>query len=152
MAATTTSEKFVANNQQTMYNHVPATTAATDVAWVDMRDYDGITVMAMASTLSGNGVTAFTINANAESDGGGTDAVVVEHGVASAPVAEGDQLVLECTAEQIREVEILATTGQLRYVTAILTMGNNSSDEAAVTYTRWGPKHPQTGLTSDTVA
>ena len=151
MASAVTSNKMNTITKVDMFNHDPDTTAATDVGWVDMRDYGGIRVIAMASSLTGNGVEAFTINANSDSAGGGTDAVVLAHAVSSAPDAEGDWLVLEVTAAQIREVEVFATHGQLRYVTAILTM-ENQADENAVVYERFNSRFPQDGLTADTVA
>ncbi len=119
MASVQSVEKFFANNKVTSYQ-VGAIDSATDIAWVDMADYEGIAVIATAAALTGVGITAFSLIANSDSAGGGTDATVVSHGVAVAPDAVGDMLVLECTAEQIREVETSAT-GQLRYLSAKAT-------------------------------
>lgn len=152
MVATANVNKFNANNLVTMYDHDPAnSTVATDVAWVDMKDFEGIMIAVFASTLSGNGITVFQIIGNSQSNGSGTDsASIISHGVSSPPVAVGDWLTLECSAEMIRELET-NSTGQLRYVTALLT-ANNSADEAVVVYTRYGAKFPRDGLTVDVVA
>lgn len=152
MVATANVNKFNANNLVTMYDHDPAnSTVATDVAWVDMRDFEGIVINVFASTLSGNGITVFQIIGNSQSNGGGSDsASIISHAVGSPPVAVGDWLTLECSAEMIRELET-GLTGELRYVTALLT-ANNSADEAVVVYTRYGAKFPRDGLTADVVA
>ncbi len=151
MAATGAADKLFANNKITMREIDPATgTNATDVEWVDMRDYDNFGVLTMASALTGNGVTAFSILANSESDGSGTDATVVSHSVGSAPDAVDDYLVLECTAAQVRQVET-SGTGQLRYVSASLTFAN-AGDENVVTYVLSGAKRAADGLTADSVA
>lgn len=152
MVATANVNKFNANNLVTMYDHDPAnSTVATDVAWVDMRDFEGIMINVFASDLTGNGITVFQIIGNAQSDGGGTDSdPIISHAVSSAPDAVGDWLTLECSAEMIRELKT-SSTGRLRYVTAKLT-ADNTADEAVVVYTRYGAKFPRDGLTADTVA
>ena len=150
MASTSESDKFGSNNKVTMYDHDPGDTAANDVGWVDMNGYGGFVAIIFCSALGGNGATAFTINANSSSTGAGTDAEVKSHAVSSAPDAVGDWLILECTAEEIRSVET-AATGQLRYVTAIITNHHND-DEEVVTYIRTDPRFAKDGLTVDTVA
>jgi len=144
--ATTATEKIGSTQAVTMYDHDPDGTAATDVGWVDLRDYESFMVLAFASTLTGAGATAFMILANSESDGSGTDVEIKAHAVGSAPNAVGDYLVLECTAEEIADAGT-----SLRYVSASLTMAN-SADENVVVYIRANSRHPRTGLTSDTVS
>lgn len=151
MASAVSTSSFVDNHKVTVYDHDPAdSTVATDVAWVDMADYGEFTVIAFASALTGNGVTAFKILANSQSDGGGTDAEIKVHAVGSAPDAVGDYLVLSCTAEEIRQAESSAT-GRLRYVSANLDC-DNTADENVVVYIRSKPRFPQRGLTADVVA
>jgi hypothetical protein len=150
MAVATDNNHLRSNLAVTMYDHDPDGTSATDVAWVDMRDYDSIMVIAMASALTGNGATAFTLLANNASDGSGTDVEIKAHAVGSAPDAVGDYLVLECSAEEIRGAETTATE-QLRYVSANLTM-NNAADENVVTYIRGRAKFAADNLTADSVA
>jgi hypothetical protein len=149
MASAQSAEKFFANNKVTCYLSGDATTIK-DIAWVDMQDYAGIAVQAQAAALTGLGVTVFKIIANSEADGSGTDAIVVAHAVGSAPDAANDALYLECTAEQIREVET-SSTGQLRYVSAQIDAAN-ASDQIAVTYIRHGARFAESGLTADSVA
>lgn len=123
--------------------------SAKDMGWVDMRDYDAILITVHAAALTGNGVTAFKILANSESDGSGTDAEIKAHAVGSAPDADGDYLVLEASAEEIREAET-AANAQLRYVSANITAANGS-DNIAVTYVRRA-KRATRDLTADSVA
>ena len=134
-----------------MIAHQPGDTAANDVGIRDMKDYGEFSVLVMATALTGVGVNAFTIKANSQSNFGGTDATVATHAVGSAPDAEGDYLVLSVTAEMIKAVEVFATHGRLRYVTAILTHANNS-DESAVTYIRSKPFIAKRALTADAVS
>lgn len=151
MASVQSSEKLRSILNCTMYNHDPAdATTATDIAWVDMRDYGRILIGVMANALTGNGVTAFKILANSASDGSGTDAEVKVHALGSAPDAAGDYLWLECTAEEIRSVET-SSTGELRYVSANIDC-HNGADTATVVYIRAEPRFPQTGLTADYVS
>lgn len=150
MGSPQASDKLFSNVKVEMFDHDPDTTDATDVEWVDMRDYENFAVLVMASALTGIGVTAFTILANSESDGSGTDVTIKTHAVGSAPDAVGDYLVLECTAEEIAQEG--ADAGEdLRYVSANLTM-DNAADENVVTYVRGGAKRAHDALTADTVA
>jgi len=146
MASLQGSGSFIHRNKILMFDHDTGDTSANDVSWEDMRDYDELTVTAFASTLTGNGVTAFTILANSESDGSGTDVEIKAHAVGSAPDAVGDWLVLSCTSE-----ELAGLGTNLRYVSASLTMANNA-DENVVTYVFSHSRFPQANLTADTVA
>lgn len=151
MASVQSAEKFFANNKVTMYLSGDATSGAgKDIEWVDMQDYEGIAIIAQAAALTGTGVTAFSILANSDSAGGGTDATVVTHALGTAPDAAGDYVVLECTAEQIRAVET-SSTGALRYVTAKIDT-NNASDQISVVYIRYAAKHAASGLTADVIS
>ena len=151
MASPQASDKMAANLKVNHYDHDPAnSTVATDVGWVDMRDFENIMMTTFASALTGVGVTVFQIVANSESNGSGTDAIIKAHAVGSAPDAVGDWLVLECTAKELAQ-ESTSTTGELRYVSAKLTCAN-TADEQVVTYIRGGAKRPADGLTVDTVA
>ena len=151
MASAQASDKFLCNNMCYMYDHDPAnSTVATDIAWVDMSGYGEFTVMAMSSALTGVGITAFTIVANTGAAGGGTDREIKAHGVASAPDAVGDFLVLSCTAEEIAQAG-KTNSENLRYVTAILTCAN-TADENVVVYIRSKPTFASDGLTADYVS
>ena len=146
MASLQGSGSFIHRNKILMFDHDAGDTSANDVSWQDMRDYDELTVTIFASSLGGNGATAFTILANSESDGSGSDVEIKAHAVGSAPDAVGDWLVLSCTAE-----ELAGLGTDLRYVSASLTL-QNSGDENVVTYLFSHPKFPQANLTADTVA
>lgn len=151
MASAQDSQKLASRMKVTMYDHDPAdSTVATDVAWVDMRDYTHFMAITFASALTGNGVIAFKILANSQADGSGTDAEIKVHAVGSAPDAVGDYLVLECSAEEIAAAST-STTGQLRYVSANLDC-HNAADESVVVYIRSGARFANEDLTADTVA
>ena len=145
------SQHFLSRNKVNMYDHDPAdSTVATDVAWVDMRDYTNFVAIAFASALTGTGVIEFLIIGNSESDGSGTDAIIKTHALGSAPDAVGDYVMLECTAEEIAAAST-SSTGQLRYVSAKLDC-DNAADENVVVYIRSGARFPTKDLSSDTVA
>jgi len=152
MASPQASDKLFSNMKVTMYDHDPAnSTVATDIGWVDMRDYSRFAVITFASALTGVGVTVFTIIANNDSAGGGTDVAIKAHGVASAPDAVGDYLVLECTAEEIAQEAADAGIVGVRYVSAKLTCAD-TADEQVVVYIQSGARFPQDALTADVVA
>lgn len=145
------SQHFLSRNKITCYDHDPAdSTVATDVAWVDMRDYEGIVISVFCSALTGTGPVAFKILGNSSSTGSGTDAVIKTHALGTAADAVGDYIFLECTAEEIAAAST-STTGQLRYVSANVAM-NNAADEAVVTYIRYGARFATEDLTADTIA
>lgn len=158
MASNYTANKLRSNMAVEMYDHDPGGTSAlvvtpdggTTKRYADMRGYENFMAVCMASALTGAGVTAFTLVANTDSDGSGTDRTIVSHAVGSAPDAVGDFLVLECTAEQIAAVGG-TNSEDLRYVAAKLTC-DNSADENVVTYIRCGARHSKSGLTADSVA
>lgn len=151
MASALSTEKLTAQLACYAFEHDPAdSTVATEIGWVDMRDFQHFLALAMSCNLTGTGITAFSIVANAESDGSGTDVIVKTHAVGTAPDAGGDFLVLECTAEEIAQLAEENSVA-LRYVTAKVTC-NNAADEAAVFYVRGGAKHARSGLTADYTA
>ncbi len=139
--------KLSENLAVTAYAMDTGDTSATDIAWVDMRDFESV-IMSFVYAHGTAGVTTFLIHANAESDGSGTDAIMATFDVASSaePDAASDIVHLECTAEQLAG----STTANLRYVSAVVTAGNNDQD-GVVIYVR-KPKRAFAGLTSDVVA
>jgi len=143
MATSQTVEKLKSTLAVTHYDHDPDATSATDVAWVDMRDYGNV-MMTFFRTVGTSALT-FKIIANSESDGSGTDVTVVEYS-GSEPDAVGDYVSLECSAQN------LAALGtDLRYVSANLTLATGT-DEGVVTYIRAHPRFAESGLTSDSIA
>lgn len=142
MAVATSTDQSSTILAVTQYDHDPDATTATDVAWVDMRDYGKILVSFFRTV--GTGTLAYTILANTASDGSGSD-VEIKAGAAD-PNAVGDYAFLECTAE-----ELLSAGTDLRYVTMNLTFGT-ATDEGVVTYVRSCPRHSYAGLTADNIA
>lgn len=120
--------------------------SAKDLDWVDMRDFDQILCTVQAVALTGNGVTQFSILANPQSNGGGTDVIVKQHAVGSAPDAVGDKLILEASAEEIRQ---LGET--LRYVSINITTAN-SADSIIGTTIQSAGRFSHADLTADIVA
>ena len=152
MASPQSSDKLFSNLMLYAYDHDPAnSTVLTEIAWVDMRDYQNFAVLVFTSVLAGTGVTAVTIIANAESDGGGTDVAIKTHAMGSLPNAVGDFVVLECTAEEIAQEAADAGVANVRYVTVTVTC-NNTADEAVVFYIRGGAKRPHRALTADYIS
>jgi hypothetical protein len=142
-------QKFMSRNAMTLYDFDPNATTATDIAWVDMRDYEGI-VFAFFRTI-GTSATTLAVHANSASDGSGTDAVIVTKTLTAAePNAVGDYTFQEVSAEQIANAQT-STTGKLRYVTLVLSFATGT-DEGVVVYNRWGAKHAASGLTADSIA
>ena len=145
------SDKISSKQAVTMYDHDPDATDATDVEWVDMRDFDTFMAMVMLSVPAGGKISAFTILANAESDGGGTDVTVKTHALGSDPDAVGDYVFLECTAAEIKQAAVDAGVDSVRYVSASVTV-NQAGAECVVTYIRDAAKFARAGLTADNIA
>jgi len=146
MASTQASDSILQNIKVTQYDFDPDSTSATDVAWVDMRDF-GKFAFSFFRTVGTSDVTV-QILANSESDGSGSD-VVVKTWTNSAfgdPDAVGDYAFGECSSEE------LASLGStLRYVTVNLAFGTGT-DEAVVTYIRTDPRWAYDGLTANSIA
>lgn len=142
MAVATSTDKSSSNMAITQYDFDPDGTSATDIAWVDMRDY-ACFICSFFRTV-GTGTLAYTILANSESDGSGSD-VEIKSGSA-VPNALGDYAFLECTAE-----ELASAGSNLRYVTMNLTFGTGT-DEGVVTYVRHSPRFAKSGLTADNIS
>jgi len=124
--------------------------AAVDVAWVDMQNYKTFTAVVFRSVGTGS-ITAFSLLANAQSNGGGTDVTIKTHAIGSAPDAVGDYIVLSCTAEEIAQEAADAGVTGARYVSASLTLVT-ATDEAVVTYILCEPRFASTGLTADYIS
>lgn len=141
MASALGSQSFVANNLVTVYDFDPDESAAVDISWVDMRDYDELTVLAIR-TIGTGALDGFTILSNPTSTGGGTDVEVKSHAIASEPDALADFVVLSCHSSEL--------SGN-RYVSASLEAAT-STDEFIVVYIRSKARHGRLNLTADTIA
>ncbi len=152
MATTQTDfQKFMSRNAMLSYDVDPAgdTTDAFDVAWVDSRDFELFMTSFFRTVGTGN-LDTYSIIANSESDGSGTDATIVAHAIANQPNAVGDQIFLECSAEQVADAST-TTTGRLRYVSISIEFATGT-DEGVVTYIRHGARRATSGLTAESVA
>ena len=144
MASTLDSQKFASKNNVTMYDFDPGATAAADVAWVDLRDYEGIHISVMHSVGTGE-ISTFNILGNSASDGSGSD-VELKASTPTTADAVGDTVHLEVTAE-----ELAALGTDLRYVSASVALGTGT-DECVVTYVRYGAKHAAADKTANVIA
>ena len=147
MAVATESSQLKSELKCTMYRNIAA--SATDVDWVDMKDYDSILIGVSASLLVGAGVTVFKILGNSEFDGGGTDVEIKAKAIPPAPDALEDTLWLEATAEEIAGASTVAS-GRLRYVSANITAAN-AGDIASTVYIRRS-RRPAKDETADVIA
>jgi glutamate 5-kinase len=147
MASSISVELLKAENKVTLYDHNPGDTAAADVAWVDMRDFESF--LAGYLRTSGTGGLTYKILANAQSDGTGTD-VIIKTGTA-VPDAVDDYCFLECNSQEVREVgDAAGVAGQVRYVSLNLTNAT-ALDRGSVVYIL-GRGKGVSGNTADSVA
>ena len=132
------------------YDFDPDESAATDIGWLDMRDYKSIAAIFVRSVGTGN-LDAFNLIANYVNDTG-TDVTVKVHAVGSEPNAQVDMLVLECDESEIAQLQSNVTTGTnlLRYISAECEFAT-STDEGVVIYIAES-NVPQSALTADVVA
>lgn len=131
----------------TQYDFDPDATSATDIEWVDMRDYSSI-LIGFFRTVGSSALT-FKILANDASDGTGTDVTVKTVSPDAAPDAVGDHVWYEVNASEIRQAcEDAGVDG--RYVTANLAFATGT-DEGVVTYVRKA-LHKEEDKTADVVA
>ena len=143
-------QKFFANNAIKLFESDTGATAAVDIAWVDMRDFERFVAAYFRSVDTTAGVAVFKILANSEADGSGTDVILVSHDLDDDTDAVGDQVFLECSAEQLADASTTAS-GLLRYVSVSITPGDNG-EEAIILYIRTNARYPKTSLTADIVA
>lgn len=152
MATAVTSNKIFSNAALKLYDHDPGGTSATVVSgdggttknYLPMANYQNFAVVVMNSvSASASGPTLVEIIAASDSTGTGAAAVVTSGTVASVTV--GDNVVVECTADQIKEVLSSAT-----HVTARITC-SNAGDECVVLMGRFNPRFPQSGLTANSI-
>ncbi len=150
MASPQESQKVASRSFKKMYDFDPDVDTAVDVAWVDMQNYRTFQVGFFRTIGTGN-LDGFRILANSSPTGAGTDVVVKVHAIASQPNAVGDQIWLECQAEEVmQEANDAGVTGA-RYVSASLEFAT-STDEGVVLYELGSPRFAYDHLTADIVA
>lgn len=153
MATAVTTQKFASSHAMESYDHDPGATTAvvtsadggTTPIWVAMRDYGVFAVQARPTVVGGNGITLLEIVG--ATDSAGTDVTVILAHAASTTTTLSKYLNLEVTDEQVNEVG-KAASKNFTHVAARLTMATNT-DEANVTYVRWGAKRKADALTAD---
>ncbi len=156
MASAVTSNKIFGNMALKLFDHDPGTTAATIVSgdggttknYLPMSNYGNFAVVAMNSVVgSSSGPTLVEIVAATDSSGTNITAIVASATVASVTV--GDNVTVECTAEQIEEVG-RASSLAFTHVTGRITC-SNSGDECVVLMGRFNPRFPVSGLTLNNI-
>lgn len=143
MASTVSTDKLKSTIAQKAYDFDPNATTLTDIAWVDLKDFLYFMVCFMRTI--GTGAFVMKIAASASSSGSNSVVVKEQAYTAGEPDAVGDNVFLECTAE-----EIAALGTHLRYVSAQCSVATNT-DEGVVVYTRAGG-YEKRALTADVIA
>lgn len=146
MASAVTTDYLSSVLKVLMFESDPDNTVAVDVSWQDFRDYGAGMFLLFHSVGTGT-VVSFKALANDASNGGGVDAEIKAHGLASQPDAVGDWIFLEFLASEIVN---LASTKD-RYVSANYDP-NVSTDEFIFTYVFGQPRFAFEGLTAQVIA
>lgn len=151
MVATSRAEHLTSRSRRWLFEYDiddAANLATIDVAnsakCVPIAEFRRFLAMVMTSVGTG-GSTVFSITAATSAAGAGAVAVVT-HAHGSNPNAVGDFLVLECDAEQIREV--LPTATHVGVTLDLVT----TTDEAVGLFEAADPLYARAGLTADYVA
>ena len=142
-----TTEKFIANNKVTLYDFDPGDTDPNDIAWVDFTDYDVMTIW-FFRTVGTGAVDTFSILANPNADGSGTDVTVKASPVTNEPNATGDYILLEINTQDILDA---AGGISMRGVTASVEFATGT-DEGVIMYVLSDAKRPQAGLSVELIA
>lgn len=156
MATAVTTNKIASVMALKLFDHDPGASSAVVVSgdggttknYLAMRDYEGFCVLAMNSvSTSSSGPTLVEILG--ATDSSGTNATVIVTSGTVASVTVGDNIFVECTAEQINEVG-KAAGYNFTHVTGRITC-SNSGDECVVLMGRFRSKFPQSGLTANNI-
>lgn len=157
MASPTTTQKHLSRVKYEMWDHDPDGTSAAIVTpdagtteqIFDLSGYSGFVCGAMSSTLTGNGITKLEIVASETSDFSGETIVIKDSGTVAAD-AVGDWVILECTADEVKQEGLdNSTPVAARYVAGRLTVAN-AADEAVVFYAGVEPRFASNNLTPAT--
>lgn len=148
MAVATDFQQLRSSLAVTHYDFDPDATSATDVGWVDMRDFDAILISFFRTV----GTSSLTLNilGNTEADGSGTDATIKAVTISAQPDAVGDYVFAEVTAQEIAQAATDAGLDGLRGVSASAAVAT-AGDEGVFTYVRSG-KRKHKDLSVDSVA
>ncbi|MFQ5625594.1 MAG: hypothetical protein ACE5FM_02955 [Methyloligellaceae bacterium] len=144
MAATAKSQKF--GTRANVKSYEVTATGPADVAWVDMSNFETF-FASVVKTVGTNVISNFSIIANAQSDGSGTDVTVIDGTVDIVNVnAVGENGHVECTADMVKEAGVAAGE-DVRYVSINLTQ--TATEECVVTYILADPKFGYSDLTAN---
>ncbi len=113
--------------------------------WFDMRDVRSVLVKCILHSRTDN-IEAFSIQADADSDGGDGNIAIVEHADPTGANLAGDSVFLECQAEQLAQ-EGADNSKELRYISAKVKLGNGSDRITMVIIAKM--KRRTAGLTAD---
>lgn len=156
MASAVTTNKIATRMALKLYDHDPGATSAVVVStdggttknYLAMGLYENFGLLVMNSVVgSASGPTLVEIIAATDSSGTNATAVVTSGTVAS--ITLGDNIWVECSAEQINEVGRAAGYA-FTHVTGRITC-SNSGDECVVLMGRFNPKFPQNALTLNNI-
>ena len=133
MASAVATDKLACNFFIKNYDHDPGSNAVkvisadggTTEKWFDLRDYDSIGFLAICTAGTAFSCTLMEIVASDSEDEDDSSVTIVKTSGVLALNALAKGAFLECTAE---EVQHLATTYDLRYVTCRLTLAGHAND------------------------
>lgn len=136
MASAVATDKIACNWFIKNYDHDPGTNAVkvisadggTTEIWFDLRDYDSIAFLAVCTAGTAFSMTLMEIVASDSEDETDTSVTQIKTSGAITANSLAKGAFLECTAE---EVSHLASTYNLRYVTARLTLAGHANDNEA---------------------
>jgi hypothetical protein len=154
MATAIATDRLSCRRKILMWDHDPNSTAAAAVTpdagttkrYEAFKGYGSFQVAAMASTLTGSGITLLEIIA-AESAAGANATQIKTSGTIAAD-AVGDWAMEECTAEEIQQIG-KPLGYNFTHVAARLTL-QNAADEAVVVYILDEPMFKYDALTPAT--
>lgn len=136
MAVSTDFQKLRSALYVKPFDFDPDATSATDVGWIDARDYSSI--LFLFTRTVGTSATTMNILGNTAADGSGTDVTVKAVTISSEPNAFLDLKVAEVTAEEIATAGAAAGVA-LRGVSLSVAFATGT-DEAIVHYVGLGER------------
>lgn len=153
MATAVTSQKIGSTMSLKLYDHDPGATTAVVVSgdggttknYLPMANFEWFFIEVMNSvSAASSGPTLVEIIAAEDSTGTNATAILTSGTIASTAV--GDNVFLEVTAAQIKEVAA-ANSKNFTHVTGRITC-SNAGDECVVLMGRGSPRFPQNALTT----
>jgi hypothetical protein len=155
MVSAVATDKLACNYFIKNYDHDPDTNAVkvisadagTTEKWFDLRDYDHIAFLAVATAGTTPSMTLMEIVAAAAEDEDAASVTIVKSSGAITANTLAKGAFLECSAEEVAQ---LASTYDLRYVTARLTLAGHATDNEAQVIVIAHPRRPHDAVTGAT--